>query len=249
MPEQAEPQLPPGLDLLWGLRERGQRGPKPGLDVDSIVRAAIAVADAEGLAAVSMSRVASELGFTTMSLYRHVANKDELLTLMWNASAEGAPEIEGTDWRERLESWSVQQYELLQRRSWVLDMPMAAPPAGPNSIAWVEQAIRSMDGTGLSESEKFGALAVLTSYVLNEARMAHAERKELASGGAIVDYAAVLRAVVDDETYPAVYRAAHSGELDDPEEGSGQYESFLLGLRFILDGIAARVDARGALVD
>src|SRR5580658_3820692 len=106
-PETAGPApLPPGLDLLWGRRERGRRGPKPGLSVDGIVDAAVRIADAEGLEAVSMARVAKELGFTTMSLYRYVASKDELLQLMWNASAQGAEtlELEGTGWRERLRS-------------------------------------------------------------------------------------------------------------------------------------------------
>jgi AcrR family transcriptional regulator len=85
--------LPPGLDLLWGRREPGRRGPRPGLSTDAIVEAAVAVADAEGLGAVSMARVAKELGFTTMSLYRHVTSKDELLQLMWNASALNAESL------------------------------------------------------------------------------------------------------------------------------------------------------------
>ena len=83
------PALPPRLDLLWGRPERGRRGPKPELSPEAIVGAAVRVADQEGLDAVSMARVAKELGFTAMSLYRHVDNKDELLQLMWNASAQG----------------------------------------------------------------------------------------------------------------------------------------------------------------
>src|ERR1700690_4421209 len=96
--------LPPGLDLLWGRRGRGQRGPKPGLSVEAIVTAAIRVADAEGLEAVSMARVAEQLGFTTMSLYRHVTSKEELLQLMWNASAQEAEDLvlRGDTWRDRL---------------------------------------------------------------------------------------------------------------------------------------------------
>src|ERR1700761_4683210 len=99
--------LPPGLDLLWGRRERGRRGPRPGLSADAIVDAAGRVADARGLEAVSMARVAAELGFTTMSLYRYVASKDELLQLMFNASAFGAESlvIEGDNWRSRLRAW------------------------------------------------------------------------------------------------------------------------------------------------
>ena len=100
--------LPPGLDLLWGRRESGRRGPKPLLSIDAIVTAAVRLADAEGLEAVSMARVAKELGFTTMSLYRYVTNKDELLQLMWNASVQGAEDLvlAGSTWRERLREWA-----------------------------------------------------------------------------------------------------------------------------------------------
>src|SRR5512146_2779661 len=108
----AQRPLPPGLDLLWGRRERGRRGPRPGLSADAIVGAAVRLADAEGLEAVSMAKVAAELGFTTMSLYRYVASKEELLQLMWNASAAGAEElvIEGPDWRTRLRGWAGIQW-------------------------------------------------------------------------------------------------------------------------------------------
>src|SRR5215468_10419881 len=107
--------LPPGLDLLWGRRGRGKRGPRPGLSADAIVEAAIRVADAEGLEAVSMARVAHELGFTTMSLYRHVASKEELLQLMWNGSATGAEDlvIDGDGWRSRLREWAIIQRDMI----------------------------------------------------------------------------------------------------------------------------------------
>ena len=76
------------LELLWGLGERPSRGPKPGLTLDRIVTAAVAVADAEGLGALSMRRVATDLGVGTMSLYRYVPGKAELLDLMLDKVAE-----------------------------------------------------------------------------------------------------------------------------------------------------------------
>ena len=137
--------LPPGLDLLWGRRERGKRGPRPGLSADAIVEAAVRLADAEGLEAVSMARVAAELGFTTMSLYRYVASKDELLQLMWNASALGAESlvIEGDDWRSRLRAWAIIQRDMLDRHPWITQMPMAAPPVAPNSLHFVERGLEA----------------------------------------------------------------------------------------------------------
>src|ERR1700709_1516353 len=101
--------LPPALETLWGRRTGGARGPRAELDVDRIVRAAVGVANAEGLEAVSMARGAGGLGFSTMSLSRHVSNKDELYQLMWNASAFqlGEWEPDGETWREQLVSWAL----------------------------------------------------------------------------------------------------------------------------------------------
>src|SRR5580698_2818753 len=126
MTSEARPPLPPGLDLLWGRREPGSRGPRRGLAVDDIVGAAVRVADAEGLEAVSMARVAKELGRTPMSLYRYVTSKDELLQLMWNASAEGAENLvlDGDGWRDRLRQWALIQREMMDRHPWITQMPM-----------------------------------------------------------------------------------------------------------------------------
>lgn len=247
MTDEPEPTLPPGLDLLWGRRGHGHRGPRPGLDLDTIIAAAMAIADAEGLAAVSMPRVAKELGFTAMSLYRYVNSKHELLQLMWNASAAGAPEVTGDGWRERLTSWAVAQRDMLTRRAWILQMPIATPPAGPHSLAWVEQAIGALEDTGLAEWEKFAVVGLVSSYTLSEARMAHDARAAAESEGGLMDFGRLLRAVADERTYPAVYRAAHSGELDEPDEQAreeGGEVSFRFGLERILDGVASLIERR-----
>src|SRR5712691_3973914 len=102
------------LELLWGTRERPSRGPKPGLTLEKIVRAAIEVADAEGLAALSMRRVADQLGFTTMALYRHVPGKADLLDVMLDTVAgERTPldDVAG-GWRAKLESAARQDWAL-----------------------------------------------------------------------------------------------------------------------------------------
>jgi AcrR family transcriptional regulator len=185
-PAQRSVPLPPGIDLLWGRRERGKRGPRPGLSADAIVEAAIRLADAEGLEAVSMARLAAELGFTTMSLYRYVTNKDELLQLMWNASTLGPADMppdslapggtgsllgEGS-WRDRMRRWAVVQREVLDRHPWITQMPMATPPVGPNSMLFVEHGFAAMDGTGLTDLDKLSVIGLLSSYTLSEARMA-----------------------------------------------------------------------------
>ena len=121
-----------------------------------------------------MARVAEKLGFTTMSLYRHVASKDELLQLMWNASALGAERlvIEGDDWRSRLRTWAIIQRDMLDRHPWITQMPMAAPPVAPNSLHFVERGLETLDETGLADADKLRIIGLLSSYTLSEARMA-----------------------------------------------------------------------------
>ena len=122
-----------------------------------------------------MARVAAELGFTTMSLYRYVASKDELLQLMFNASALGAESlvIEGDDWRSRLRAWAIIQRDMLDLHPWITQLPMAAPPVAPNSLHFVERGLEALDGTGLAESQKIRAIGLISSYTLSEARMAN----------------------------------------------------------------------------
>jgi AcrR family transcriptional regulator len=258
--------LPPGLDLLWGRRERGKRGPRPGLSADTIVEAAVRLADREGLEAVSMARVAAELGFTTMSLYRYVASKDELLQLMWNASALGAEDlvIEGDGWRARLRTWAIIQRDMLDLHPWITQMPMAAPPVAPNSLHFVEHGLETMDGTDLPDSEKIRVIGLLSSYTLSEARMAadamRAAKAAVAAeagraaraadtgasptdgDGALTppdSYEALLRELVDQRTYPRLYRIAWAPEQENPPS---EREQFLFGVDTILDGIQALID-------
>jgi AcrR family transcriptional regulator len=265
----ARPPLPPGLDLLWGRRERGKRGPRPGLSAEAIVDAAVRIADAEGLEAISMARVAAELGFTTMSLYRYVDSKDELLQLMFNASAFGADSIvlEGDDWRSRLRSWSIIQRDMLDRHPWITQMRMAAPPLAPNSLHFVERALEALDGTGLADAEKMRAIGLISSYTLSEAKMANDAARALAElaevqaqaveaqpgaaggqpggpggGEPPFTFESLLRELVDERTYPQLYRLAWASS---PADSLSEREEFVAGVDLILDGIQALIDRAG----
>jgi AcrR family transcriptional regulator len=279
--------LPPGLDLLWGRRERGKRGPRPGLSAQAIVDAAVRVADAEGLEAISMARVAAELRFTTMSLYRYVASKDELLQLMFNASALGAESlvIEGDDWRSRLRAWAIIQRDVIDLHPWITQMPMATPPLAPNSMHFVERALEALDGTGLADAEKLRVIGLISSYTLSEARMANDAARAAAAlakaaqagparaesaggqpggdggqaqaeaaggqpgggGGQVppLTFEELLRELVDERTYPHLYRLAWASS---PADALSERAEFLAGVDLILDGIQALIDRakRGA---
>jgi AcrR family transcriptional regulator len=246
------PNLPPGLDLLWGRRDRGRRGPKPGLTIDAIVATAIELADREALAAVSMARLAKELGFTTMSLYRYISSKDEILQLMWNASALGAEDLvlEGDGWREKLLAWALVQREMLDRHPWITQMPMAAPPLAPNSMTFVERGLEALDGTRMEERDKLRVIGLISSYTLSEARMAHDAASAAAQTQAADTkenpqppwtFEALLRQLLDEEHFPRLYRIAWSADNDGTQAPSEKQE-FRFGLDRILDGIQALIE-------
>src|SRR3712207_6358112 len=108
--------LPKNLVVLYGPREAPRRGPRPSLTIDGVVAAAIGIADAEGLAGVSMSKVAERLGYTTMSLYRYVRSKDDLLLLMADAAnREQPPPVEPESWRDGLAAWATGIFRTYRR--------------------------------------------------------------------------------------------------------------------------------------
>src|SRR3954447_19546545 len=102
-----ENELPRVLQQLWGIEGRSRPGPKPAFQVQDIGDAAIKLADAGGLGAVAMSKVAAELGVTTMALYRYVEAKDDLYVVMLDQAFGLPPQVgEAADWRERITTWA-----------------------------------------------------------------------------------------------------------------------------------------------
>ncbi len=238
-------ELPPGVDLLWGRRTVGTRGPKAGLSVEAIVAAAIDIANADGLDAVSMARVAKAVGFTTMSLYRHVTSKEELLQLMWNASANGIEDFElsGESWRDRLLSWAMAQRDAIERNIWIVQMPMATPPLAPNSLRWIEFGLEALDETGLGHADQMRLLGLISSHALIDGRMALDQRKSLegVENAKPVDYAAVVRELADEDRFPRLHKAVWSGEVGDAEQGGDAFAEFRFDVEVMLDGIEALI--------
>lgn len=232
--------LPRTVALLWG-RGEARRGPKPKFDIRDVARAGIAVADADGLAAVSMARVAAELAVTTMALYRYVDRKDELLLAMID-TAYGPPprrQPSGT-WRTQLQSWGRANHAALLRHPWIVQIALADPPLGPHTVAWMERGLVAFGDTGLGHQERLSCLLVLEVYIRGHVL--------LTSGlgtGAEPDFAFArgLAGVIDAERFPAVAAALASGSLEDDDDLSG--EEFEFGLQTLLDGIAALVEGRG----
>lgn len=236
--------LPVGVARSWGLDERARSGPKPGLTLRAITRAAIELADADGLEAVSMARIAARLGYTTMSLYRYVGSKDELLVLLLDAVTEDAlrdaPPIVDADWRSALRAWAEEQLAVLLAHPWILAMRMPGPPMGPNSLAFVERGLAALEPLPLEPWERMAVIGLLSSYALSEARFV-AEAAESTLG-----YGEQLRMLVDPARLPALHAVVASGQLDDvrPPPPGAIDDGTRFGVERILDGVEALVAPR-----
>jgi AcrR family transcriptional regulator len=213
------------------------------------VDAAVKVASADGLEAVSMSRVAGELGASTMALYRYVAAKSELLDLMVDAVIGQPPEpVPGEGWRAGLARWAWAERALFYQHPWALRVPIQGMPVTPNQILWMDRCLACLDGTGLSAAEKLSVLLLVAGYIRNEATITTQIEEALGTSGASAEemmagYRRALAKLAPPGRFPALARALASGALDqaDPPE-----EEFAFGLERILDGVEALVRQRAA---
>ncbi|MER5264159.1 TetR/AcrR family transcriptional regulator [Actinosynnema sp. NPDC002837] len=243
-------ELPADVALLWGLRETPRRGRKPSLSVAEITRAAIEVADAEGLGAVSMARVAQQLGNATMALYRHVKSKDELLKLMSDAALEEPPPMPpATDWRAGLTLWATTVLATFRRHPWYARIPLSGPPLGPKNLAWFDSALGTLADTPLDEGEKVTVVMGLLTFVHGEMRLTTELAESFRENPEVFgpSYARALRQVVDPRRLPALGRVVDAGVFDHPNLYDEQDvdADFRFGLDLYLDGVAAYLARRG----
>jgi AcrR family transcriptional regulator len=239
--------LPASLEEVWGLRQRPPKGPKPSLSLQRIVAAAVQVAAAEGLGALSMSRVASALGTSTMALYRYVAAKDELIELMLDAAFGPPPPAEpGEGWRDGLSRWARAALDALRRHRWAVHAPISRPPVTPNQIAWLERGLVCLAGTRLSGQEKMSTILLVSGFVWRWATLESDLAAALQAAGAAADpsasYGRMLARLIDPERFPELSAVLATGALDDDPDDFGA--DFVFGLERILDGIEVLVRSR-----
>ena len=199
-----------------------------GLSVDLVVTAAIELADEHGLAYVTMARVAQRCGFTTMSLYRHVAGKDELVTRMLDRALGLAPEFEIPDWRTGLETWAREMLAVLMRHPWGIDVPITGMLGTEAQLSWLDRGLQTLASTSLSEGDKAEALLLVNGYVFWGARLAFQVPDDI--DGQFVP--------PDIGRFPWLQQAVRSGVFEDDEPMDAQFDR---GLQRVLDGIASAV--------
>jgi AcrR family transcriptional regulator len=243
--------LPASYEMAWGIRDRPTKGPKRGLSLEQIVDAGIRVANAEGIGGVSMSRVASELGTSAMSLYRYVASKDELLWLMIDGAfgqVDVAEPVEGT-WRERLERWAEIELAAYRQFPWVMRIPVSGAPIMPQQLRFMEWGLRTLGRTRLAEHEKLSVILLLTSFTRSFALLSGDIAAAFEAGDpmarASANYGELIRKLTRAEEFPALHAVIDAGTFDEgSEEFDGLDADFRFGLERILDGVAALIKVR-----
>jgi len=237
------------LRLLW--RDRlgepvGSRGPKQRASVDAVVDTAIALADEEGMEALSMRRIAERLGLKPMSVYTYVPGKAELIDLMVDrvAGEQPLPELRGS-LRERLEQVARLTWNELLRHPWLLSIDTSRPPLGPNVSDRWEWSLRAIEGLGLSDLDMDQVISLVVGFVSGPAR-AYVDAERLHRSTTETDEewwernAAVLTEIMDPTRYPISGRVGQAageeyGAPSDPER------AFHFGLARVIDGIEAYV--------
>ncbi|MBB4934982.1 AcrR family transcriptional regulator [Lipingzhangella halophila] len=248
----AEEDVPAELGRLWRLSTPERLGRPAELDVDRVVRAAVDLADRDGLAGVTLSKVAKALGFTAMSLYRHVGSKDELVVLMEDHASGPPPDLGNIEggWRAGLREWALRLRAVHDQRPWLAHAPLSGPPSGPNAIGWLDAGLRTLRDTGLGWGEKTGICTVLSGYVRHTSLMA--QQLEEGRRGTGLDQAQVeqgygraLARFVQPDRFPEAAKLFASGVFEPPanEPAEPGDPDFTFGLGLILDGVAAAIDA------
>jgi len=248
-------ELPRHLRLLWELPE-ARRGPRPRQTIGGIGAAAVELADAAGLSAVSMKAVAEALGMTTMSLYRYVDAKEDLYEVMLDqAYGPVVPvDVPGTpDWRDRLSEWAHALAGALLAHPWIVEVPMRTPATTPNLLGWTDRGVAAFSATGLDGQQRLSCLLLVDGFVRQHVRLSlqlglaptprplprSPDGAGEPTGGDV--YGSRIAALVDPERLP--HLAAASVAL----EGDGDFytEELEFGLGVVFDGIAVLVDRAG----
>jgi AcrR family transcriptional regulator len=220
--------LPRAIALAWGVAAIPQRGPRRELNIERIVEAAVQIADEQGLGAVSMSSVATALGFTTMSLYRYVTAKDDLVLLMQEAGM-GQPPLsigECDGWRDGLTRWYRASLEMYAAHPWILEIPIVGEPNTPNNLAWLDAGLAVLSDTPLDQQSRVSAVLLVSGHSRWEAQITRGVPLE---GATPTDR--VIAGLVTAVQFPFLYPAIQAGAFADDDN------PFEFGLSRILDGL------------
>lgn len=231
--------------VIWARLDQSARRPKPSLTHHQIVRAAMEIADTEGLQALSMRKVASKLGAGTMSLYRYVANKDDLLDLMVDAIlGEELPDKPSGDWRSELAEMARRTRRGARRHPWAIRFMLARPNLGPQALRTIEYSMAAVDGLGLDIDQMLDMVSTVGAFAVGFVQAELAEEEAQRRTGLTEEQwrarmAPYIRQLIASGRYPYFERIVIEAE-DFPDMNT----TFERRLSYVLDGLAANLERR-----
>lgn len=194
-----------------------------------------------------MKAVATELGMTTMSLYRYVDTKDDVLEILADeAYGPADPTLTASGaWRERLTAWANAVVDGFRMHPWLATLPLSRPPLGPHVLSWTNSGLQAFDDTGLGGQEKLNALLVVDGFVRQHVRQSSQlgvfpTRPTTTSDGP--SYEQLVATVIDADTLPSLASAAASAAAGNTADDDFFTEQYLFGLAVVLDGLATLID-------
>lgn len=213
----------------------------PEVTVEDVVRTAMTIADAEGSSALSMRRVATELGVATMSLYRHVASKDELVARMIDAAFRDHPFTSPPpdDWLAALDAGGRRLWLIFRRHPWVAPaMSLTRPQITPHALGYAEWVMSAMHTAGIEPRRIFQAHLTLFSFVRGFAISLEPEAMAQQETGITYDefvdrQGDTFAALMSSGAYPTFKTVATRADFDLDLD-----EQFEFGLRHLLAGLA-----------
>jgi len=227
-------------NLVWGKKPTPSRGPKPTLSTGQIARAAICLADEDGLSAVTMQRVAREVGLTTMALYRYFPAKTDLVALMIDSASDSHLHFDKPSllWSTRLKEWARRCLSIYRDHPWFLEATSARRSIiGPNELLWMEAALAMLAESGLGPKERHHAFLATIGHVRGHATFQQIGTHSAAGKGWGRELVQMLQS--EASRYPILLDVVRSGAFSENVDGA-----FEFGLDCILDGIRARVNRR-----
>lgn len=236
------------LELLWSGKAPPRRGPKPKVALADIVAAAIRIADAEGLAAVSTRRVAEAVGISPMSFYTHVPGKAELLDLMLDAAADVGekPVFDPANWRDNVTLIANGYRQFYLDHPWVFELSTHRPVLGPNTMTAYDTALSAFDGLGLDAVEMDQSLTALSNYVHGAVRdAARAEMVKKLSGMTDEEWWHRVSPGLQDIDYGPYPVASRVGPIVGELYGVGDPDrAFAFGLDLLLAGFERLIEGK-----
>ena len=245
--------------LLWDAAPKPTRGPKAALTREDVVAAAIRVADAGDLVALTMHAVAAQLGYTPMALYRYFPNKESLVDAAVDAALGAPPCRTGVHegWRAEIRHWAYAKRAMLCARPWLAELPFVAAPHGPNWLRWHEAFLRAIAHTGMPPEDMMDVLSVVHGYVHGSADTIISLTRATARGVTPEQWAAAVGAdlcrAIGDPRYPMLsgILTSSSGGITETSSLPTKHgkprtmdESFDWGLLRVLDGIQLHLERK-----